>query len=50
MKLLIGQIVIALGQLHEGGLADGNVNVNGVFVTDKGYILLNDFSKCYSLE
>jgi hypothetical protein len=39
---LVAQTVIAIGQIHECNLVYNNVNLAGVFVTDTGYILLNE--------
>jgi len=46
MKNLLAQIVVALGQIHECGLVYNQVNMDGIFITEEGYVLLNDLGKC----
>ena len=46
LKMLLGQIATGIGQLHQCGIAYNNVNLKGIFITDRGFVLFNDLGMC----
>jgi serine/threonine protein kinase len=46
-KSLLSQVVMALGQLHECNVVYNAISLDGLFMLDEGFIMLNDFSRSW---